>query len=89
MPFEWKRPAVFGAAFGVGIAITLLTVGGIIYWLSNRPKGLDTKAIKAISSRASQTFDVNDEKKEITRTALRCISCWLIRRGVTTRSPMM
>jgi hypothetical protein len=66
MPFEWKRPAAFGAAFGVAIAITLLIVGGIIYWLSNRPKGLDSTAIKAVSSRALQTFSVNDEKKEIT-----------------------
>src|SRR5262249_48963513 len=66
MPFEWKRPAAFGAAFGVATAITLLIVGSIIYWVSNRSKGLDSTAIKAVSSRASQTFTVNDEKKEVT-----------------------
>ncbi len=62
MPFEWKKPA----AYGVATAATLLIVGGLILWLSNRPKGLDSRAIKAVSSRASQTFTVNDEKKEIT-----------------------
>jgi|SRR5208283_438597 len=66
MPFDWKKPAVFGAAFGIAAAITLLIVGGFVYWLSNRTKGLDTTAIKAVSSRVSQTFTVNDEKKEIT-----------------------
>ena len=66
MPLGWKRSAVFGATFGVAAAATLLIVGGIIYWISNRPKGLDGTAIKAVSSRASQTFSVNDEKKEIT-----------------------
>jgi len=66
MPFEWKRPAAFGAAFGVATAITLLIVGGFIYWLSNRPKGMNTAAIKAVSASVSQTFNVNDEKKEIT-----------------------
>jgi hypothetical protein len=66
MPVEWKRPAVFGAAFGVATPITLLICGGSIYWLLNRPKGLDSTAIKAVSSRASQTFTVDDEKKEIT-----------------------
>ena len=66
MPFDWKKPAVFGAAFGVAAALTLPIVGGFIYWLSNRPNGMDTTSIKAVGSRASQTFTVNDEQKEIT-----------------------
>lgn len=65
MPFEWKKTAVFGAAFGIAVSITLLLIGGFIYWLSNRPKGLDTTAIKVVSSRASQTFYLDADKNVI------------------------
>lgn len=66
MPFEWKKAAIFGAAFGIAAAITLLAAAGLIYWLSNRPKGLDPAAIKAVTSSAVETFTLDEGKRELT-----------------------
>ncbi|MGO4516393.1 hypothetical protein AB4Y89_11400 [Terriglobus sp. 2YAB30_2] len=66
MSIEWKKTTIFGATFGIAAAITMFLAGGVISWLSNRPKQLDTTAIKAVDSRATQTFTIDDARREIT-----------------------
>jgi hypothetical protein len=66
MPFEWKKAAVIGVSFGAAAAITLLVVGGFGYWLFNREKGMNSTAIKAVSSTAWQTSDLDATKRTMT-----------------------
>ena len=60
---DWKRPVLWGAAFGVAAGLTLFVGLAFIHWYTSRPKAWNADAIKGISSTASQyfSFDENDK----------------------------
>ena len=68
-----RKKAVFGAAFGMAAALTLIVAGGFIYWLSHRPKGMDATAIRAMTSSATQTFVEDDAKRDLTPSGFQLI----------------
>ena len=52
MTFDVKKTAVFGAAFGVVAVLGIVA----LHWLSSRPKGWDTNAIKCSKLTVLQTL---------------------------------
>ena len=66
MPFDWKRPAVFGASFGLGAGTIVVAAVGFFYWHSSRLQSWDANTIKGLSVTVSQTFDLNEQQKNFT-----------------------
>jgi hypothetical protein len=62
MTIDWKKPAIFGAAFGIAAVLTAIAAFGIFYWYSSRPTSWDADTIKSISTTAVQTFTLNERK---------------------------
>jgi hypothetical protein len=60
---DWKRPAIWGAAFGVAATLTLLVGLALIHWYTSRPKAWNADAIKGINTTAVQTFGFDDSDK--------------------------
>ena len=60
---DWKRPAVWGAAFGVSAVLTLFVGFALIHWYTSRPKAWNADAIKGISTTASQYFSFDESDK--------------------------
>jgi hypothetical protein len=60
---DWKRPVLWGSAFGVAAGLTLLVGLGFIYWFTSRTKEWNSVAIKGISTTASQYFSFDESDK--------------------------
>lgn len=60
---DWKRPALWGAAFGVAAVLTLSVVLAVIHWYTSRPKAWNADAIKGISTTATQYFSFDESDK--------------------------
>ncbi len=68
MSFNWKKIAIFGAAFGAAAGLALSAIGGLVLWLESRPSGMDNSSVKAVTSRASQTFNLSQDQKAMIPT---------------------
>ena len=66
MPFDWRRPAVVGASFGVTVVVAIVGVIAIFHWYSSRPQSWDASTIQGISTTVSQTFTLDEKKKTVT-----------------------
>jgi hypothetical protein len=66
MPFDWKRPAAIGASFALTAVAAIVAVVGIFHWYSSRPQSWDARTIKGISTTVSQTFDLDEQRKDFT-----------------------
>jgi hypothetical protein len=66
MPFDWKRHAVIGAGFGLTVGATIVAAVGLLYWNSSRPRPWDATTIKGISTTVSQTFDLDEQRRQLT-----------------------
>lgn len=64
MDTDWKRPALWGAAFGVAAVLTLFMGLALILWYTSRPKAWNADALKGISSTAVQIFTFNFNQDE-------------------------
>ena len=60
---NWKRPVLWGAAFGAAAVLTLFVCLALIHWYTSRPKGWNADAIKGISTTASQYFSFDESDK--------------------------
>src|ERR1035437_1615734 len=60
---DWKRPVLWGAAFGVAAVLTLFVGLALIHWYTSRPKAWNADAIKGISTTASQYFSFDESDK--------------------------
>jgi len=60
---DWKRPVLWGTAFGVAAVLTLFAGIALIHWYTSRPKAWNADAIKGISSTASQYFSFDEHDK--------------------------
>src|SRR5882757_3558946 len=65
MPFDWKRPTVIGASFGLTAAVALIATAGLFHWYSSRPQSWDSSTIKGISTTVSQTFDFDEQQRQL------------------------
>lgn len=66
MPIDWRRSAVVGASFGLAVAGALIAAGGLFYWYSSRPQSWNANTVKGISTTVSQTFDLDEQRKQFT-----------------------
>jgi hypothetical protein len=60
---DWKRPALWGAGFGVAATLTLFVGFALIHWYTSRPKAWNADVLKGISSTASQYFSFDESDK--------------------------
>jgi hypothetical protein len=65
---EWKRPLLIGLGWGIGTALGLAALGGIVFWYTSRPKPPKPWNSAAIVSTGSPGFNSTSDYKHLELT---------------------
>jgi hypothetical protein len=61
----WKKTLLRAAGVGAGFAfVAALIVGAALWWYSSRAQSWDASTIKGTNTTVSQTFDLDEQKKD-------------------------